>query len=67
MCRLSGVAQRITPQLLQLRQPDQDNASGPENYAAAMADIGRDKIYDRVGETYFRADGFCKHYHDDLE
>ena len=22
---------------------------------------------DKVGETYFRADEFCKHYHDDLE
>ena len=73
MCRLSGMAQRITPQLLQLRQRDQDMhrvlkiALQPWPTLAGMKSLIEFGLYDKVGETYFRADGFCKHYHDDLE
>ena len=72
MCRLSGMAQRITPELLQLRQRDQDmhkflkvalqpwpTLAGKE----ALVDFG---IYRYVRESYFRADYFCKDKHEDV-
>ena len=72
MCRLSGMAQKITPELLQLRQRDQDmhkvlkvalqpwpTLAGKE----ALVDFG---IYRYVRESYFRADYFCKDKHEDV-
>ena len=73
MYRLSGMAQRITPQLLQLRQRDQDThrvlkiALQPWPTLAGTKSLIEFGLYDKVGETYFRADEFCKLYHDDLE
>ena len=73
MWRLSGMAQRITPQLLQLRQRDQDTrrvlkiALQPWSTLAGMKSLIEFGLKDEVGETYFRADEFCKHYHDNLE
>ena len=73
MCRLSGMAQRITPQLLQLRQRDQDVhralkvALQPWPTLAGMKSLIEFGIHKKILETYFRADHFCKHYHDDVE
>ena len=71
MCRLSGMAQKITPELLQLRQRDQDmhkvlkvalqpwpTLAGKE----ALIDFG---LYRHVRESYFRADYFCRDRHED--
>ena len=45
MCRLSGMAQRITPQLRQLRQRDQDTYRVLKvALIAAMACISRDEV-----------------------
>ena len=72
MCRLSGMAQKITPELLQLRQRDQDmhkvlkvalqpwpTLAGKE----ALIDFGLNR---RVRESYFRADYFCRYRHEDV-
>ena len=73
MCRLSGMAQRITPELLQLRQRDQDThrvlkvALQPWATLAGMKSLIEFGARDVLGETYFRADNFCKVYHDNLE
>ena len=73
MCRLSGMAQKITPELLQLRQRDHDMhkvlkvALQPWPTLAgkdALIDFG---VYGRLRESYFRADYFCKHRHEDVE
>ena len=72
MCRLSGMAQKITPELLQLRQRDHDmhkvlkvalqpwpTLAGKE----ALIDFG---LYRYPRESYFRADSFCKDKHEDV-
>ena len=72
MCRLSGMAQKITPELLQLRQRDHDmhkvlkvalqpwpTLAGKE----ALIDFG---LYRHPRESYFRADSFCKDKHEDV-
>ena len=72
MCRLSGMAQKITPELLQLRQRDHDmhkvlkvalqpwpTLAGKE----ALIDFG---LYHYVRGSYFRADYFCKDRHEDV-
>ena len=73
MCRLSGMAQKITPELLQLRQRDHDMhkvlkvALQPWPTLAgkdALVDFG---AYGRLRESYFRADYFCKYKHEDVE
>ena len=71
MCRLSGMAQKITPELLQLRQRDHDmhkvlkvalqpwpTLAGKE----ALIDFGH---WGNVRASYFRADYFCKDNHED--
>ena len=68
MCRLSGMAQRITPQLLQLRQRDLDThrvlkvALQPWPTLAGMKSLIDCGLHDVLGKTYFRADNFCKVY-----
>ena len=70
MCRLSGMAQKIVPQLLQLRQRDQDMhrvlkvALQPWPTLAGMKSLVDFGLHDVLGETYFRADNVCKVYHD---
>ena len=73
MCRLSGMAQKITPELLQLRQRDHDMhkvlkvALQPWPTLAgkdALVDFG---VYGRTRESYFRADYFCRNRHEDVE
>ena len=73
MCRLSSMAQKITPELLQLRQRDHDMhkvlkvALQPWPTLAgkdALIDFG---VYGRIRESYFRADYFCKNRHEDVE
>ena len=72
MCRLSGMAQRITPQLLELRQRDRDMhrvlkvALQPWPTLAGMKSLIDFGIKDETGETYFRADNFCKVHHDNM-
>ena len=72
MCRLSGMAQKITPELLQLRQRDQDMhkvlkvALQPWPTLAgkdALVDFG---VHHHTRESYFRADSFCKDKHEDI-
>ena len=72
MCRLSGMAQKITPELLQLRQRDQDMhkvlkvALQPWPTLAgkdALVDFG---VYRRTRESYFSVDRFCKDKHEDI-
>ena len=66
------MAQKITPELLQLRQRDHDmhkvlkvalqpwpTLAGKE----ALIDFG---LNSRVRESYFRADYFCKDWHEDV-
>ena len=71
MCRLSGMAQRITPQLLQL-QRDQDMhrvlkvALQPWPTLAGMKSSIDFGTKNETGETYFRADNFCKMHHDNM-
>ena len=73
MCRLSGMAQRITPELLQLRQRDQDMhrvlkvALQPWPTLAGMKALIDFGVNHELHETYFRADYFCKYNHDDVE
>ena len=73
MCRLSGMAQRITPELLQLRQRDQDMhrilkvALQPWPTLAGMKALIEFGIHHSLRDSYFRADYFCKYYHDDVE
>ena len=72
MCRLSGMAQRITPQLLNLRSRDQDMhqvlkvALQPWPTLVEMKSLIEFGINNKTLETYFRADQFCKHRHEDL-
>ena len=72
MCRMSGIAQRITPQLLNLRSRDQDMhrvfkaALQPWPTLVAMKSLIAYTTEYKMGETYFRADWFCKHNHDTL-
>ena len=73
MCRMSGVAQRITPQLLNLRSKDQDMhrvlkvALQPwPTLVGVKALIGFTTKY-TVSETYFRSDHFCLCDHDNVE
>ena len=72
MRRLSGMAQRITPQLLQLRKRDQDMhrvlkvALQPWPTLAGMKSLIDFGLHDVLGETYFRANNFCKVYHDNV-
>ena len=71
MCRLSGMAQKITPELLQLRQRDQDMHKvlkvalqpPPPAGKKTLVDFG---VYRYVRESYFRADYFCKDKHEDV-
>ena len=73
MCRLSGMAQRIAPQSLRLRQRDQDMhrvlkvALQPWPTLAGMKSLIDFGIKNELGETYFRADNFCKVPHDNVE
>ena len=73
MCRVSGMAQRITPQLLNLRSRDQDMhrvlkvALQPWPTLVGMKWLIDFGMRYEVGETYFRADWFCKYNHDSLE
>ena len=70
MCRMSGMAQRITPQLLKLRSRDQDThrvlkvALKPWPTLVGMKSLIEYTTEYKVGETYFRADWFCKYNHD---
>ena len=67
------MAQRITPQLLNLRSRDQDMhrvlkvALQPWPTLVGMKSSIDFGIHDHTGEIYFRADQFCKHSHDNLE
>ena len=47
MCKMSSMAQLITPQLLSLRSRDQDTPCA-QGRASAVANIGRDDIIDRL-------------------
>ena len=73
MRRLSRVAQRITPELLQLRQRDHDMhrvlkvALQPWPTLAGMQARVYFGHHNIVHESYFRADYFCKYYHEDDE
>ena len=73
MRRLSGMAQRITPQLLQLGQKGQDMhrvlkvALQPWPTFAGMKSLVEFGLHKKLLETYFRADHFCEYYHDDVE
>ena len=73
MCRLSGMAQRITHELLQLRQRDQDMhrvlkvALQPWPTLAGMKALIEFGVNHNLHDTYFRADYLCKHNHDDVE
>ena len=67
MCRLSGMAQRITPQLLQLRQRVLKVALQPWPILAGKKSLIEFGLYDILCETYFRVDNFCKVYNDNLD
>ena len=73
MCRLSGMAQRITPRLLSLRTRDQDMhrvlkvALQPWPTLVGMKSLVDFGVNNVTGETYFRADWFCKYNHDSIE
>ena len=73
MCRLSGMEQRITPQLLNFRSRDQDMhrvlkvALQPWPTLVGMKSLIDFGISNILGETYFRADWFCKYNHDRIE
>ena len=72
MCRLSGLA-HITPELLQLRQRDQDMhrvlkvALQPWPTLAGLKALTEFGVRGNVYDSYFRADSFCKYNHDDEE
>ena len=71
MCRLSGMAQNITPELLQLRQRHHDMhrvlkvALQPRPTLAGLKALTDFGVWDNVHDSYFRADYFCKHHHED--
>ena len=73
MCRLSGMAQNITPELLQLRQRDQDMhrvlkvalQSWPT--LAGLKALTEFGVYGNLFDSYFKADYFCKYYHEEEE
>ena len=71
MCRLSGMAQNITPELLQLRQRDHDMhrvlkvALQPRPTLAGLKALTEFGVRNNVSDSYFRADSFCKYHHDD--
>ena len=73
MCRLSGMAQNITPELLQLRQRDHDThrvlkvALQPWPTLAGLKALTEFGLKGNVIDSYFRADSFCKYNHDDEE
>ena len=73
MCRSSGMAQNITPELLQLRARDHDVhrvlkvALQPWPTLAGLKALIAFGVNGVVYESYFRADHFCKHNHDDDE
>ena len=73
MCRVSGMAQRITPELLNLRSRDQDMhrvlkvALQPRPILVGMKSLIDYGLRNEVGETYFRAEWFCKYNHGSLE
>ena len=73
MCRLSGMAQNITPELLQLRQRDHDMhrvlkvALQPWPTLAGLKALTEFGVRGNVYDSYFRADSFCKYNHDDEE
>ena len=72
MRRVSGMAQRITPQLLSLRSRDHMHrvlkvALQPWPTLVGMKSFINFGLRYNVGETYFRADWFCKYNHDRLE
>ena len=73
VCRLSGVAQNITPELLQLRQRDQDMhtvlkvALQPWPTLAGLKTLTEFGVNNNLFDSYFRADYFCKYYHEDEE
>ena len=72
MCRLSGMAQKITPELLQLRQRDHDMHRVLKVALQPWPTLaGRDAVIDfgvhyYTRESYFRADYFCKDKHEDV-
>ena len=71
MCRLSGMAQNITPELLQLRQRDHDMhrvlkvALQPWPTLAGLKALTDFGVWGNVHDSYYRADSFCKYNHDD--
>ena len=73
MCRLSGMAQNITPELLQLRQRDHDMhrvlkvAWQPWPTLAGLKALTEFGVNHNLLDSYFRADYFCKYYHEDEE
>ena len=73
MCRLSGMAQNITPELLQLRARDHDMhrvlkvALQPWPTLAGLKALIAFGVNGVVFDSYFRADYFCKRNHDDDE
>ena len=73
MCRLSGMAQNITAELLQLRQRDQDMhralkvALRPWPTLAGLNDLTEFGVNHVLLDSYFRADYFCKYHHEDDE
>ena len=73
MCRLSGMAQNITPELLQLRRRDHDMhrvlkvALQPWPTLAGLKPLTEFGFNGIVFDSYFRADYFCKHSHEDEE
>ena len=70
MCRMSGMAQRITPQLLNLRSRDQEMhrvlrvALHPWPTLVGVRSLIEYIIEYKVGDTYFRADRFCRYQHE---
>ena len=73
MCRLSGMAQNISPELLQLRQRDHDMhrvlkvALQPWPTLAGLKALTDFGVWGNVHDSYFRADYFCKNHHEDDE
>ena len=73
MCRLSSMAQNITPELLQLRHRDQDMrrvlqvALQPWPTLAGLNTLAGFEVNHVVLDSYFRADYFCRHHHEDDE
>ena len=67
MCSMSGMAQRITPQLLNLRSRDQDTrrvlkvALQPWPAPVSMRSLLAYTTRYKVGETHIRADWLCKY------